>query len=84
MAIASLVASIIVFLLVVAMRNRIRLCIAIFEEASKAMLRMPQVYMTPILTYVTIVILCVFMFFTFVFLATSGTIEESNNNNRAK
>jgi solute carrier family 44 protein 1 (choline transporter-like protein) len=91
--IITLVFSVILLILIISLRARINLCITIFKEASKAMVRLPQMLINPLLTYVLIAGLCVYWIYVYLFLVTSGvatndastglvTYEQSNQNYR--
>lgn len=70
--IASAVFTGIIFLIVLVLRNRIRLTVALFEEASKAALRMPQLYLSPLWTYMFVLTFVAYWIYVYLFLSTMG------------
>ena len=71
--IVSAVVATVIFLIVIALRNRIRLAIAIIEETSKAVRAMPLVVFFPIFKYVAIVCLIAWTLYIWAMLTTSGS-----------
>jgi hypothetical protein len=68
----AIVAWVIITLILIAMRERIRIAVNIMEEASVALGSMPQIFLTPILTYFWLMVLFVYWVLVYVYLATSG------------
>eukprot|EP00054_Salpingoeca_dolichothecata_P026510 m.189895 g.189895 ORF g.189895 m.189895 type:complete len:667 (+) comp25677_c0_seq7:74-2074(+) len=65
-------------LILLAMRNRIRLAVTIFQEASDAIGSMPLIMLTPIFTYIFMLAFFMYWVFVYVYLATSGFYELDN------
>lgn len=72
-----LVFTVLVIIILIAMRNRIRLAVAIFEEAAKALTCMPSLYLTPLTTYIGLLALFAYWIVVYVFLASS-TVPVTN------
>lgn len=71
--IISLIIFLIVTLVLIAMRERIRLAVNVLEEASAALAFMPQVFLSPVLTYVWLFIFFAYWLAVFMYLSTSST-----------
>jgi choline transporter-like protein 2/4/5 len=69
--------SILVFLLIVAMRKRIKLAIAIMKEASNAVKTMPLIVLFPFTTVALVVVLCLYWIIIAAYIASAG--EESSS-----
>jgi hypothetical protein len=74
-----LVLTLIVVILIIALRNRINLCITIFKEASRAMARMPQIFLSPILNYSALGLLFAYWIWVYLYLSTSGDPVANTN-----
>eukprot|EP00056_Hartaetosiga_gracilis_P001793 m.47682 g.47682 ORF g.47682 m.47682 type:complete len:668 (+) comp10783_c0_seq2:41-2044(+) len=62
----------IVWLIALALQSRIRLSVTIFQKASKAIVRMPWIFLSPILTNVFVVGFFAYWVAVYVYMATSG------------
>ncbi|XP_054706753.1 choline transporter-like protein 1 [Uloborus diversus] len=71
-AIVMTVFTVIYLLVLVFMRNRIRLVAALFEEAGKSVAAMPLILLQPVLTFISMAAVCCFLLIGFVCLQTSG------------
>ena len=83
LAIAAIIITVVVFLILVAMRNRIRLTVAVFEEASKCMARMPQISFSPIFCYLTLGGFFAYWIFVYLFLASAKSISLDSGTGHA-
>ncbi|GAB6033333.1 hypothetical protein CHUAL_013100 [Chamberlinius hualienensis] len=71
-AIISTVATIILLLVILVMRSRIQLVVALFKEAGKVMAAMPQLILQPIWTFIFLVIICSAWIFALLNIESSG------------
>lgn len=77
--IATAVIAVIILIISIAMRKRIRLTVAVFEETSKAIFWMPLIYFMPIWTYIFLLIFLAYWVVVYLYLATSKTPVEQLN-----
>jgi hypothetical protein len=70
--IVSFIFTAIVWLVVIALRNRIRLSVAIFEEASSALRTLPQIFLMPFITNFCLVAYVAFWLLIFAYMLTRG------------
>eukprot|EP00042_Codosiga_hollandica_P038302 m.310639 g.310639 ORF g.310639 m.310639 type:complete len:659 (+) comp55355_c0_seq1:221-2197(+) len=71
--ILSFICTLIVLVLIVSLRKRISICVAVFREASRALMRMPQVLFAPIITYVFLAAFFAYWIAVYLYLVTSGS-----------
>eukprot|EP00040_Diaphanoeca_grandis_P014167 m.71688 g.71688 ORF g.71688 m.71688 type:complete len:699 (-) comp24380_c1_seq1:84-2180(-) len=69
--ISMMVFTIIITLIIVALRNDIKVAIAVYEEASRALRKMPTVFITPLTTWIMIMLWFGCWVFTMCFMITS-------------
>eukprot|EP00042_Codosiga_hollandica_P057139 m.840181 g.840181 ORF g.840181 m.840181 type:complete len:641 (+) comp59508_c0_seq9:56-1978(+) len=73
------IAAILFFCLLVVMRNRIRFVIALFEETSIALMRLPQLFLLPATTTIFLAMFFAFWLTVYIFLASTGSpVIDSN------
>eukprot|EP00049_Salpingoeca_infusionum_P017614 m.353687 g.353687 ORF g.353687 m.353687 type:complete len:667 (-) comp16820_c0_seq1:211-2211(-) len=65
----------IIWLLVIALRNRIRLAVTILQEASKALASIPALYFSPIFTTIVMLAFVGYWLFIMAYLSTVGTVS---------
>jgi len=75
----SVVVASIVFLLTLALRNRIRLTVSLFEEASKVVAHVPWMLITPIITYAWLAAVIIYWVVVLAYLSTSKTAVLNND-----
>ncbi|GFQ87784.1 choline transporter-like protein 1 [Trichonephila clavata] len=71
-AIISTVFTVIYLLVIVFMRNKIKLVAALFKEAGKSVSAMPLILLQPIETFISLAAICCFLLLGFICLQTSG------------
>ncbi|GBN50088.1 Choline transporter-like protein 1 [Araneus ventricosus] len=71
-AIVSTIFTVIYLLVIVFMRNKIKLVAALFKEAGKSISAMPLILLQPIETFISIAVVCCFLLMGFLCLQTSG------------
>ncbi|GFT20688.1 choline transporter-like protein 1 [Nephila pilipes] len=71
-AIISTIFSVIYVLVIVFMRNKIKLVAALFKEAGKSVSAMPLILLQPIETFISLAAICCFLLMGFICLQTSG------------
>lgn len=81
--IVSAVVATVIFLIIIALRNRIKLAIAIIEETSKAIRSMPLIVFFPIFKYIGIVALIAWTIYIWAMLATSGSVIAAKISDQA-
>eukprot|EP00043_Microstomoeca_roanoka_P009018 m.86177 g.86177 ORF g.86177 m.86177 type:complete len:643 (+) comp14455_c0_seq3:239-2167(+) len=61
-----------VWIITLAVRNRIRLSVVILQQASKALVRMPWVYLSPLMTNIIMLGFIAYWLAVYAYMATSG------------
>lgn len=77
--ITALVLSLIFFIIICALRKRIRLAVSIMEEASCAIARMPHLILSPIFTWVALALYLAFWVVVVVYLSSSDVYSVDTN-----
>eukprot|EP01137_Pigoraptor_chileana_P004835 Opistho-2@47043 len=72
LAITAAIVTVILLLLLLILRKRIKLCIMIFREASKAIAKMPLVMLAPIFTFCALLLFIAYWIFVYMYLASAG------------
>ncbi|KAJ6645857.1 Choline transporter-like protein 1 [Pseudolycoriella hygida] len=78
-AIIATIATIILCLVVLVLRKRIQLVIALFKEAGKALSTMPLLLLEPILTFIALVVVVGLWIYLAIWIESSGELKIENN-----
>jgi hypothetical protein len=82
--IISLILFVIATIVLLAMRERIRIAVNIMKEASIAIASMPQIFLSPVLTYFFLLLLFAYWLAVFMYLATAGTPYLTNSTHHVR
>lgn len=82
-AIISSIVTVVLFLLIVALRSRIRLAVGLIKETSKAVRAIPMIIFFPIAKYFVLAALIAWTLYICILLATSGSTVAATVNNAA-
>ncbi|XP_065351006.1 choline transporter-like protein 1 [Cloeon dipterum] len=80
-AIAASVITVVILLLILAVRSRIKLVVQLFREAGKAISDMPTLLLLPWLTFIFVGIFIAFWFYLALWIESSGMLTSENNVN---
>ncbi|XP_037042642.1 choline transporter-like protein 1 [Bradysia coprophila] len=78
-AIIATIATIVISLVVLVLRKRIQLVIALFKEAGKALGNMPLLLLEPILTFIALVTVVGLWLYLAIWIESSGELKIENN-----
>ncbi|XP_071543360.1 choline transporter-like protein 1 isoform X2 [Panulirus ornatus] len=79
MAIIATIITVLALILLIAMRNRIRLVIALFNEAGKAVAAMPLILLQPLWTFVWITVVCMVWLLGWLLIESSGIPQKKDD-----
>lgn len=78
-AIVATICSVLLLIILIAMRNRIRLVIALFKEAGRAVAAMPLILFQPVWTFIWMALVCALWVLGWIIIETSGQPMLYNN-----
>lgn len=69
----------VLLLVTIAMRNRIHIAVNVFEEASRALAQMPVLFLSPLLTYVFLAFLVVWVYSILLVVTTKDRVQDGTS-----